>query len=89
MKYYSDVTKKIYETEDELTKAELAVDEKKSQREARAKEVETAINEAKEANKKAYDCLSAFCHDYGAYHTSISNVDNFDPFHLFSNFFMF
>lgn len=83
MKFYSEKTKKIYDTEEELNKAELAVDKKKVARETRAKEVEKAIKEAEAASEKAHKLLADFCKDYGAYHTSISNVKDFDPFDWF------
>ena len=98
MKYISDVTGKVYETVEALEKDEEAVitereakekalAEKKAQRESRAKEVETAIKEALDAQDVANKKLQAFCKDYGAFHTSIKNADvilgNLDPFHNF------
>ena len=98
MKYLSEVTKKVYDTVDELNaeeekvltarkERELAEAEKKAKREERAKEVETAIKEALDAQKIANDKLQAFCADYGAFHTSIKDADailgNLDPFHNF------
>ena len=98
MKYFSDVTKKVYDTVDELNNEETkiiearkaqeaAVAEKKAQREARAKEVEEAIKVALDAQKVANDKLQAFCKDYGTFHTSLKNADTIlglnDPFRNF------
>lgn len=78
MKYYSEKTKKLYDSAEEVEKAELAIVDKKKAREARAKEVEDALSEVAAASDKASDLLSKFCEDYGAFHTTIK--DDFDPF---------
>ena len=98
MKYISDVTGKVYETVEALEKDEAkvtaekeakekALAEKKAQRESRAKEVETAIKEALDAQEHATNLLQSFCKDYGTFHTSIKNANallgNLDPFHNF------
>jgi len=61
MKYYSELTKKIYETKEELEKDELALTLKKeeeekalTQKKQDAKEVEDAYKQYIEARKKAY-----------------------------------
>lgn len=87
MKYYSDVTQKVYETTEELEKAELAVSDKKKAREARAKEVEEAIDAARDANEHARDLLTQFCKDYGSFHTSIKDPEGIDPFSWFTDLF--
>lgn len=98
MKYLSEVTKKVYDTVDELNaeeekvlaarkERELAEAEKKAKREERAKEVEEALKLALEAQKGANEKLEAFCKDYGTFHTSLKNADmvlgNYDPFRNF------
>lgn len=98
MKYFSDVTNKVYNTVEELNNEEtkiiearkaqeVAVAEKKAKREARAKEVEEAIKVALEAQKAANDKLQDFCKDYGTFHTSFKNADTIlglnDPFRNF------
>ena len=104
MKFYSEVTKKLYDTEADLNDAESAIKKAecekkaretklKNERAARAKIVDAAFEdyrEAKEIAKKKYsdanDLLDAFVKDYGTYHVSISEknkrADNFDE--LFS-----
>ena len=93
MKYYSEVTKKLYETAKELEAAEQNVKNlqaakikaeelKKEQRATRAKEVEEALKAATEANKKATKLLKEFTKDYGYYHTSFTTKEDesFDDF---------
>lgn len=86
MKFYSEVTKKLYDSEKELTDAEQRIKDieaakvkadelKKTQRTKRAKEVEIALKEATEANKKANKLLREFTKDYGYYHTSYTTKD--------------
>ena len=85
MKYYSEKTRKLYNTEAELIKAESLLakleaekvaKEKaaKEQRAARAKAVEEALKEANLAKAKATKLLNDFVQDYGSFHTSFSNV---------------
>lgn len=98
MRYFSDVTKKIYETEDALIKAETEViearkakEEKekklKNERAARAKVVEEAIENAKKAQSDANMLLKDFIKDYGSYHSSVTKTEPtlslFDFFDLF------
>ena len=75
MRYYSDTLKKLFETEEELKKAEVEFEEKhalelkkKEERAHRAKEVE-------EAYKKYLDLRSKFVKDYGSYHMTITEND--------------
>ena len=73
MKYYSEVTEKTYDTVAELQKAEDEVKNAKTQRAARAKEVEKAIEEANAAQEKANNLLNKFLKDYGSFHTTVKN----------------
>lgn len=89
LKYYSDLTQKVYDTEEELTKAEAEVTNKKNAREARAKEVEEAFEAAHEANAHARELLEAFCKDYGRYHKTFTKASDLDPFFdFFHNLFL-
>lgn len=96
MKYYSEELKKLFDNEDELTKAEnkakevaLAKEEKekalREERAARAKEVEDAFKAVRDAEKKANELLNKFVKDYGSFHTTIKDV--LDPFNWFWNVF--
>lgn len=74
MKFYSDKTKKLYESESDLVKAEKQYDEheaaekkKKEARAARAKEVSDAYEHYEKL-------LEAFIKDYGSYHTTITHT---------------
>ena len=105
MKYFSDVTNRVYETVEQLNEAEnkilaerkqkeLDAQKKKEAREVRAKEVDAAIKAAVEAQKIATDKLNAFCKDYGVFHTSVENANallgNMNPFdNFFRNFWGF
>lgn len=75
MKFYSEVTDKIYNTEDELKKAESLVSEKKrrdanlkAERETAAKKVEDAFKAAAAAEKAARKELQQFTDKYGSFH---------------------
>lgn len=77
MKFYSEITKKLYDTSKELKEAEAEFREKeeekermKSQRAERAKEVEDAY-------KKANDLLEAFIKDYGSFHKTYTEDSPF------------
>ena len=57
----------------------LAAQKKKeSERAARAKEVEEAMNDVREAQKKYREVLRAFCKDYGNFHYTVDPKDFFD-----------
>ena len=81
MKYYSEMTDKVYETQEECEKAEEALvakqkaeEEKqlalKNEREARSKEVVEAFKKAREAEAEAQKLLKEFVKDYGSFHMS-------------------
>lgn len=105
MKYYSELTKKVYDTPELLEEAEKVVleankekEKKLAERAERAKAVENAFAEAQAARKKADDLLSEFCRDYGSFHTTIksSSVDKvpthglmWDVDNWFKNYFNF
>lgn len=75
MKYYSDLTKKLYETEKDLQKAEIELTKSKADRAEKAKEVTEAIKAANEASKKANEMLSAFVKEYGSFKTTLTDKD--------------
>ena len=79
--YYSDVTKKYYESEDaliaaetEVIKAQRAAEEKNKVRKERAQEVEDAYKSAVEAQKKYLELRNKFVKDYGSYHTTFNEI---------------
>lgn len=71
MKYYSDVTKKMYETISDLEAAEKEASEKTNARKEDAAKVEAAFNEMVTARKKYEKALREFCEKHGAYHRTI------------------
>ena len=88
MKFYSEKLNKVFDTEQACVEAESAHDKAIAEAEAkkkalveeratRAKEVEDLYKAAVEA-KKAYDeKLRAFLKDYGSFHATFKNVDQF------------
>lgn len=86
MKYYSDVTKALYDSAEACTKAEELAKEKankeKLQKEQEAYERKVAadkVTDARRAYNEAYKAyratLNEFCKKYGAYHTTITNKE--------------
>lgn len=83
MKYYSELTKKVYDTPELLEEAEKVVlevnkekEKKLAERAERAKAVEAAFENAQKARQEADDLLSKFCKDYGSFHTTIKEPTN-------------
>lgn len=90
MKYWSEKTHLLYDTEKELNEAEKAakaeeekLNEKKKVRAARAKEVEDALKAAVEAQNHYIELRNEFIDDYGAFHCSYTSKapaqSSFDP----------
>lgn len=88
MRYYSDKVKQFYDSEDKCLAAEKAFDAEQEQkalvkkqkdeaRATRAKEVEAAYKAYVDAHKAYYDKLAAFTKDYGAFHMTIKDPDDF------------
>ena len=86
MKYYSETLNKLYDTEQDLIKAEQKVKEEeykklekekamKAARATRAKEVEKALKDANDAQAKAIKLLKNFTKDYGYFHMSYSSSE--------------
>ena len=77
MKYYSDVTKKLYETQPALVEAEALelkkqneAEEKAKQRKVRAKEVEDAFKAVLDAQAHYTELKNKFIEDYGNFHVT-------------------
>lgn len=82
MKYYSEVTKKVYDTVNELKEAEMEVTNKVNARKADAEKVEVAYKACVDAHaayekaRAAYEkVLGDFCKKYGAYHKTFNTND--------------
>ena len=79
MKFYSELTKELYDSEKELKEAEIEVTKQKADRAERAKEVTEALKAATEASKKAEKLLQDFVRDYGSFKTTIKDGDLKNP----------
>ena len=66
MKYYSELTKRLYDSQDELIAAEKVVDES-GERDRRAQVVEEARKAMNKAMSEYQDKLNAFLKDYGSF----------------------
>lgn len=82
MKYYSDKTKKLYDTVEDLSKAEKAYDEvhaaelKKAEEKKNAAEAIRAARKAiVEAQNKYNELVNQFIKDYGSYHETYRDGD--------------
>ena len=75
MKFYSELTKKLYDSQKELQKAEIEMTKSKADRAEKAKEVTELLKAANEANKKAHQALSDFCAEYGSFKTTLTDKD--------------
>ena len=97
MKYYSDVTKRFYDTSDACIKAEeeaLTVQAKEKQekeklaaeRKNRAAEVEEARKKMVAAQNEYKEKLTSFIKDYKSYHYSSTDVNDIPTLFNFFNF---
>lgn len=86
MKFYSEDLKTYFNTAEECLKEEenfrqkvaaekLAAEKKSVERKARADKVDAAYAALIAAQKAYKDELTAFCKDYGQYHTSVRPED--------------
>lgn len=88
MKYYSTELKKLFDTEDELNKAELAVSEEtkkkeleKQEKEQAAKRVKDAFQKVADDKKAAREELKVFNKKYGTFYYNMKDDSWFDdPF---------
>lgn len=101
MKYYSEMTNKVYETKEECEKAEEAIVAKKkaeeekqlalkNERETRSKAVVDAFKKAREAEAEAQKLMKEFVKDYGSFHMSYNGKTILPSmFDILDNFFYF
>ena len=82
MQYYSEKTKRLYNTIKELESAESEYDKKQKEIELAKKERSEAAKKVEELRELAHNAadayqqeLSKFCDKYGSYHTTIVNPD--------------
>ena len=75
MKYYSDVTKRLYDSVTDLKNAEAEITDKAAARKKDAEKVEKAYNAYIEARKEYEKTLADFCNKHGAYHKTYTSKD--------------
>ena len=84
MKFYSEETKKFYDSEKECAEAEqhylTEKTNKAAARKADAEKVEKAAKDLKAASEAYNTALSDFCKKYGVYHKTFTEKDIADPF---------
>lgn len=91
MRYYSDLLKKVFDSEDACVAAEdkyltemeakdAREKELREKRKERAKEVEDALKAVTEAQKKFVDLKREFIKDYGSWHVSFSTNGDISSF---------
>lgn len=91
MKFYSEVTKKFYDSEKECVKAEKLHEDKlakeklekeqlAAERKAAAEKVEVAYDAYVSAKEAYVKEINSFCEKYGSYHTTIKRDDGFTSF---------
>lgn len=91
MRYYSDVCHKLFDSQEELQKAEKALTQKndeeakkKAERKADADKVQTAYDKVVEDCKEYNKLVNEFVKKYGSYHKTIDTPikfgDIFDSF---------
>ena len=85
MKYYSDVTKKLYESVEDLKKAEAELTDKATARKRDADKVEKAYNAYIEARKEYEKVLMDFCNKHGAYHKTYTTKEAENEFESLKN----
>lgn len=84
MKYYSEQLKRLYDSEEDLKKAEAEAlsrqaeeNKKKEERKARYEEVQAAYKKADAERQKADELLRKFIKDYGGFHGTVTTVPTF------------
>lgn len=95
MRYFSELTRKMYDTVEDLQVAEAEAMKEKDARKEMADKVQEAskkVSEAydayKEACKERDKVLTEFCDKYGSYKTTVrsNDVKMFDPLEELLNF---
>lgn len=75
MKYYSEITKQLYDSKEDLVHAEVEATKVKNDRAAAAKNVTELLKEAKDASRKANQALDDFIKKYGTFKTTLKADD--------------
>ena len=90
MKFYSELTKKVYDTHEAVEAAEQEIKEREAakqklaeKRADRAKEVEDAYKAIITAQKHYQELVNQFIKDYGSFHMTYKDEDVPSLFDLF------
>lgn len=75
MKYFSDKTKKVYETVEELETAEKEFDEREAKALALREERKARAHEVEDAYKHYLELRAKFIEDYKSFHMSLTDRD--------------
>lgn len=75
MKYYSEKTKKMYDTEKELHKAEYEFDNADKLKAKRKEELDAAVETYKASYKEMLKLLNTYIKDYGSYRANFKSDD--------------
>jgi len=84
MKYFSEVTNKVYDTVNELKEAEAEVTNKVNARKADAEKVEAAYKACVDARVAYEKQINEFCKKYGAYHKTFNIEDTSEDWNSLS-----
>jgi len=90
MKYFSEKLKKIYDSVEELEKAEKEFDDKSAKELALREERKVRAQEVDDAYKKYLNLRAKFIEDYKSYHMTLTEKDlpkAASVFDLFDSFF--
>lgn len=98
MKFYSELTKKFYNTTQECEKAEVefkkSLDEEEAKKKAEqkerkemAQEVSSAYDDYRKALQKYEELRNSFVKKFGTYHMTITDSSMKTPFSIFEDFF--
>jgi septal ring factor EnvC (AmiA/AmiB activator) len=87
MKFYSEITKQLYDSEEQLKNGERSVAEEKAKKEAlkreqenRKKEIIDLFINRDEINKQIKELAEKYCKDYGVLEFDEPNIKSFDLF---------
>lgn len=75
MKYFSEKTRKMYESVDELNTAEKEFDDKAAKELALREERKVRAQEVDDAYKKYLELRAKFIEDYKSYHMTLTEKD--------------
>ena len=85
MKYYSELTKKVYDTEEQLVEAEHKLALANEEKDKKAAQKKEDAKKVTDAFKVYLDLRNKFIEKYGYWHATYTNVDGNDDYSYFDN----